>query len=106
MDLSYFLEMVDVKHRYGSNTRKYHKVWKEAPTSETFSYWLDEGNGRGEEVEIYSRERRERLESIQVRYLGREEKRFYEVVVDKEGKLCWRKGGARVGTSERWKDST
>lgn len=102
MDISYFLEMIDVKHRYGSNLRKYHQAWKEAPTSENFFYWLDEGEGRGVVVERCSRER---LESMQVRYLGREERRLYEVVVDKEGKLCWRKDGLRVDTSDKWKDS-
>ena len=102
MDLSYFLEMIDVKHRYGSNLRKYHQAWKEAPTSENFFYWLDEGEGRGVVVDKCSRER---LESMQVRYLGREERRLYEVVVDKEGKLCWRKDGLRVDTSDKWKDS-
>ncbi|CAD6588490.1 MAG: hypothetical protein ASARMPRED_003577 [Alectoria sarmentosa] len=102
MDLSYFLELVDVKHRYGSNLRKYHQSWKEAPTNENFFYWLDEGEGRGVVLEKCSRER---LESMQVRYLGREERRLYEVVVDKEGKLCWRKNWVRVDTSEKWKDS-
>ena len=48
---------------------------------------------------------RERLENMQVRYLGKEERRLYEVVVDREGKLCWRKDGLRVDTSGRWKDS-
>lgn len=102
MDLSYFLEMVDVKHRYGSNLRKYHKAWKEAATTDNFFYWLDEGEGRDAVVENCSRER---LENMQVRYLGKEERRLYEVVVDAEGKLCWRKDGLRVDTSERWKDS-
>ena len=88
MDLSYFLEMVDLKHRYGSNLRKYHAEWKARPTHENFFYWLDHGEGREVEVEKCSRER---LEAMQVRYLGREERRFYEVVVDKDGKLVWRK---------------
>ena len=102
MDLSYFLEMVDVKHRYGSNLRKYHQAWKEAPTNENFFYWLDEGEGKGVVTEKCSRER---LESMQVRYLGKEERRLYEVMVDKEGKLCWRKDSVRVDTSDKWKDS-
>lgn len=102
MDLSYFLEMVDVKHRYGSNLRKYHQAWKEAPTNENFFYWLDEGEGKDVAVEKCSRER---LESMQVRYLAREERRFYEVIVDKNGKLCWRKDGVRVDTGDKWKDS-
>lgn len=93
MDLSYFLEMVDVKHRYGSNLRKYHAEWKSRPTNENFFYWLDHGEGKDVEVERCSRER---LEHMQVRYLGREERRYYEVIVDKGGKLCWRKDGMRV----------
>ena len=28
MDLQYFLELVDQKHRYGSSFRKYHNYWK------------------------------------------------------------------------------
>lgn len=102
MDLSYFLELVDVKHRYGSNLRKYHQVWKEASTGENFFYWLDEGEGKGVVVEKCGRDR---LEGMQVRYFNREERRLYEVVVDKEGKLCWRKDGRRVDTSDGWKDS-
>ena len=102
MDLSYFLEMVDVKHRYGSNLRKYHAEWKKSSTKENFFYWLDHGEGKNVEVEKCSRER---LEHMQVRYLGREERRLYEVVVDKEGKLCWRKDGVRVDTTDKWRDS-
>ena len=102
MDLSYFLEMIDVKHRYGSNLRKYHAEWQSRPTKENFFYWLDQGEGKDVKVEKCSRER---LEHMQVRYLGREERRFYEVVVDGEGKLCWRKDGVRVDTSDEWRDS-
>ena len=102
MDLSYFLEMVDVKHRYGSNLRKYHAEWKSRPTNENFFYWLDQGEGKDVEVEKCSQER---LENMQVRYLGREERRYYDVIVDKEGKLCWRKDGVRVDTTDQWRDS-
>ena len=91
-----------MKHRYGSNLRKYHRAWKEAPTGENFFYWLDVGEGRDVVVEGCARER---LEGMQVRYLGREERRLYEVGVDGEGKLCWRKDGRRVDTGEGWKDS-
>jgi hypothetical protein len=34
MDLNYFLELVDQKHRYGSNLRKYHAHWKTADTEQ------------------------------------------------------------------------
>ena len=94
--------MVDTKHRYGSNLRKYHAEWKSRPTNQNFFYWLDQGDGKDVEIEKCSRER---LENMQVRYLGREDRRYYEVIVDKEGKLCWRKDGVRVDTSDKWRDS-
>ena len=102
MDLSYFLELVDQKHRYGSNLRKYHAEWKSHSTNQNFFYWLDQGEGKDVEIEKCSRER---LENMQVRYLGREERRYYEVIVDERGKLCWRKDGARVDTSDKYRDS-
>ena len=33
MGLDYFLEMVDHKHRYGSNLRRYHAEWKKADSA-------------------------------------------------------------------------
>ena len=102
MDLQYFLEMVDHKHRYGSNLRAYHAEWKRLDTQENFFYWLDEGDGRNIELPTVSRER---LEREQVRYLSREERQQYLVKVDKEGMLCWAKNGERISTSTAFKDS-
>lgn len=48
---------------------------------------------------------RERLEREQVRYLSREERLNYLVVVDKEGRLCWKRNGQRIDTTVEWKDS-
>jgi hypothetical protein len=102
MDLQYFLEMVDTKHRYGSNLRAYHNEWKKADTNENFFYWLDEGEGKNIELPTVSRER---LDSEQVRYLSREERQQYLVKVDSEGRLCWAKNGERLTTSIEYKDS-
>ena len=102
MDLSYFLEMVDVKHRYGSNLRKYHAEWKSRETHENFFYWLDCGEGKEVSLENCPRER---LEAMQVRYLSREERLNYLTMVDEEGRLCWKKNGIRIDTSVKWKDS-
>ena len=102
MGLPYFLEMVDTKHRYGSNLRAYHAEWLKADTHENFFYWLDEGEGRSVEVEKASRHR---LEKEQVRYLSREERLQYLVVVDHDGKLCWNKNGQRIDTTHEWRDS-
>lgn len=102
MDLQYFLEMVDLKHRYGSNLRTYHEEWKKAKTNENFFYWLDYGEGRYIEAAGCTRER---LDREQVRYLSKEERLDYLVKIDKEGRLCWAKNGARIDTTEKWKDS-
>ncbi|OJD32906.1 iq calmodulin-binding motif protein [Diplodia corticola] len=102
MDLQYWLEMVDQKHRYGSNLRAYHSEWKKSGTHENFFYWLDYGEGRRFEVPTCSRER---LEREQVRYLNREERQNYLVKLDSEGRLCWAKNGERITTSTEFKDS-
>ena len=102
MELQYFLEMVDQQHRYGSNLRKYHAEWQRRNTNENFFYWLDYGEGKDLSLEICSRER---LASMKVRYLSREERADYLVIVDEAGKLCWSKSGKRVDTGEEWKDS-
>uniref|UniRef100_A0A0D2XQ50 IQ domain-containing protein IQM6 n=1 Tax=Fusarium oxysporum (strain Fo5176) TaxID=660025 RepID=A0A0D2XQ50_FUSOF len=102
MGIRYFLEMVDQKHRYGSNLCRYHEVWKRTDTNENFFYWLDYGEGRNVEVDGCPRDR---LEREQVRYLSREERQYYLVEVDSEGRLCWAKNGQRIDTTEEFKDS-
>ncbi|RFN55367.1 hypothetical protein FIE12Z_403 [Fusarium flagelliforme] len=102
MGIRYFLEMVDQKHRYGSNLCRYHEVWKKADTHENYFYWLDYGEGRNVEVEGCPRDR---LDREQVRYLSREERQYYLVEVDSEGRLCWAKNGERIDTTEQFKDS-
>ncbi|KAJ5651457.1 uncharacterized protein N7484_005180 [Penicillium longicatenatum] len=103
MDLQYFLEMVDVKHRHGSNLRAYHNVWKESPSNENFFYWLDYGEGK--DVDLENRPR-ERLEKEQIRYLSPEERLNYMVKVDENGMFRWVKNDELVETdNRRFKDS-
>ncbi|TRX94944.1 hypothetical protein FHL15_004029 [Xylaria flabelliformis] len=102
MGLQYFLEMVDLKHRYGSNLRTYHEEWKRSDTKENFFYWLDYGEGKNIELATCPRER---LDRECVRYLNREERQHYLVKVDHEGRLVWAKNGIRIDTTEKWKDS-
>ncbi|KAG5980510.1 hypothetical protein E4U55_003949 [Claviceps digitariae] len=102
MGLQYFLEMVDSKHRYGSNLRMYHEEWKKSNTTENYFYWLDYGEGKNIELDTCPRDR---LAREQVRYLSREERQYYLVRSDAEGRLCWAKNGARIDTTEQFKDS-
>ncbi|KAJ5666620.1 hypothetical protein N7462_011029 [Penicillium macrosclerotiorum] len=103
MDLQYFLEMVDAKHRHGSNLRVYHTVWKSSPSSENFFYWLDYGGGKNVELPQCSREQ---LEKDQVRYLSPEERFHYLVEVDDAGLFRWAKNNELVETdNSRFQDS-
>lgn len=103
MDLQYFLEMVDQKHRYGSNLRKYHNYWKMQDTTQNYFYWLDHGDGKDVELPECSRAR---LDKEQVRYLSREERLNYLVRINEQGLLVWAKNGELVWTKdELYKDS-
>lgn len=102
MGLDYFLEMVDHKHRYGSNLRRYHHEWKQSATHENFFYWLDHGEGK--ELDLPDRPRK-RLDTELVRYLSREERQKYLVHVDNMGRFVFSKNGNLVTTSPEFKDS-
>jgi hypothetical protein len=103
MDLQYFLEMVDLKHRHGSNLRAYHTCWRDSSSNENFFYWLDHGDGKSVEVPQCPRDR---LEREQVRYLTREERMNYLVTVDEAGLFRWAKNNEPVWTSTaKFKDS-
>jgi hypothetical protein len=102
MGVEYFLEMVDEKHRYGSNLRRYHQEWIKAETQDNFFYWLDHGDGL--KLDLDDRPRK-RLDTEQVRYLSREERLQYLVKIDPQGRFCWAKDGSPVTTSVDFKDS-
>ncbi|TKA83838.1 hypothetical protein B0A55_00133 [Friedmanniomyces simplex] len=102
MGLEYFLEMVDQKHRYGSNLRRYHQEWKKSTTQENFFYWLDYGEGQTMDLEDRPRTR---LDTEQVRYLSREDRVNYLVQIDQQGRFCWAKNGKPITTSPEFRDS-
>jgi hypothetical protein len=102
MGMSYWLEMVDEKHRYGSHLRSYHAVWKKSDTKENFFHWLDHGEGLHVDTEKCSREL---LDRDCVRYLTREQRLKYLVKFDDEGRLRWARNGERVWTSPDFIDN-
>ncbi|CAG7921046.1 unnamed protein product [Penicillium olsonii] len=103
MDVQYFLEMVDLKHRHGSNLRAYHTFWRNSSSTQNFFYWLDHGDGQSVEIAQCPRDR---LEREQVRYLTRDERMNYLVTVDEAGLFRWAKNNEPVWTSTaEFKDS-
>ncbi|GAA6021871.1 hypothetical protein JCM10207_004525 [Rhodosporidiobolus poonsookiae] len=101
MEGQYWLEMVDKKHRYGSNLKYYHQKWNEEETEENFFHWLDEGAGKDVDLEQCPRSR---LEKERITYLTAEQRETYRVVVSKEGKLVWAKDGTDLDTSKYHED--
>ena len=103
MDMRYFLEMVDEKHRYGTNLQVYHEEWLRSKANENFFYWLDYGEGKYLDLPGCSRVK---LDKENIRYLSRDERLNYLVVVDEEGLLRWHRNNELVTTSaESYKDS-
>ena len=103
MDIRYFLEMVDQKHRYGSNLQVFHEEWLRSKSNSNFFHWLDHGEGRNMDLPGCSREK---LDRERIRYLSKDERRDYLVEVDEAGKLRWAKTGELITTNIReFKDS-
>lgn len=103
MDIQYFLEMVDLKHRHGSNLRKYHEYWKTTDSNDNFFHWLDHGAGKDVELPACGREQ---LEREQVRYLSRAERLKYLVKIGSDGKFRWAKNNELIWTNNtRYRDS-
>lgn len=103
LDLRYFLEMVDRKHRYGSNLQVYHEAWLREDTNQNFFYWLDHGAGRHLSLAGCSRET---LDRERIRYLTTEQRLQYLVEIDDAGKLRWAKDGQLISTDNQlFKDS-
>ncbi|USW48241.1 Putative IQ domain-containing protein IQM [Septoria linicola] len=104
LDLRYFLEMVDHKHRYGANLQTYHEEWQRSKTNENFFYWLDHGEGR--DADLIPLCSRDKLEREKTRYLSRDERHFYLARVDTEGLLRWDKSDELITTSsDQFQDS-
>ncbi|GAA5836891.1 hypothetical protein JCM11251_005815 [Rhodosporidiobolus azoricus] len=102
MEAQYWLEMVDKKHRYGSNLKYYHQKWNEEETKENFFHWLDEGAGKSLDLEQCPRKR---LESERITYLTAEEREQYRVVVNPDsGLLVWAKDGSPLNTTKYHED--
>lgn len=80
-----WLEMLDPKHRYGSNLKHYHRHWNlKADTRQNFLHWLDEGEGKDLSLEECPRSK---LEAERITYLTPDERRNYLTYVDNEVQL-------------------
>ncbi|CAE6432773.1 unnamed protein product [Rhizoctonia solani] len=103
LETQHWLELIDGKHRYGSNLKFYHRKWQEENTTENFFKWLDHGEGKNLSLPECSREQ---LEKERIIYLSREQRLNYLVRIDDQGLLRWARNNELVDTrSNRWKDA-
>ncbi|WVQ94727.1 hypothetical protein IAU59_001807 [Kwoniella sp. CBS 9459] len=103
LEQQHWLEMIDGKHRYGSNMKYYFRKWKEAETQDNFFRWLDRGEGKDLDLGEMPRER---LERERITYLSAEQRLNYLVKVDKDGLLRWARNDELVDTAAgKWKDA-
>ncbi|KAG5248617.1 IQ domain-containing protein [Salix suchowensis] len=94
LDLTQWLEAVDPRHRYDQNLHFYYNFWFHSDSSQPFFFWLDIGEGKGVNLDACSRTQ---LQSQRVKYLGKQEREEYEVVVEAE-KLLYKKSRLPVDT--------
>ncbi|RXK41274.1 hypothetical protein M231_01424 [Tremella mesenterica] len=103
LEQQHWLEMIDAKHRYGSNLKFYFRIWQEAETEDNFFRWLDKGAGKDLDLEVLPRER---LEKERITYLSADQRLNYLVNVDRDGRLRWARNDELVDTAAgKWHDA-
>ncbi|KAK7278790.1 hypothetical protein RJT34_23826 [Clitoria ternatea] len=94
--LQHWLEAIDPRHRYGHNLQFYYVKWLHCDSNQPFFYWLDIGEGKEVKSE---RCPRSKLQQQCIKYLGPEERKAYEVVIE-DGRLLYKQSGKPVETPE------
>ena len=97
------LEVVDIKHRYGSNLQPYHEYWSQAATTQPFFFWLDHGEGKEVDLPEVSREE---LDNQTLHYCSKQERLQHEVEIgsDKLLRFCHNHAPVHTLSSEQEAD--
>ncbi|KAJ5519530.1 hypothetical protein N7453_001952 [Penicillium expansum] len=64
MDIRYFLEIFDLKHRHGSNLCSYHTYWWKSLSNKNFFYWLDGDGQKKMDLPLCSQDLRKNISVI------------------------------------------
>ncbi|CAL5207512.1 unnamed protein product [Lathyrus oleraceus] len=94
--LQHWLEAIDPRHRYGHNLQFYYVQWLHCDSNQPFFYWLDIGGGREFGSERCSRSK---LQQQCIKYLGPEERKAFEVVIE-NGRLFYKHSGIPVESTK------
>merc|ERR1719198_562779 len=102
MEMKYWIEAADPKHRYGSLLVPYYKKWLESASNKSFYSWLDKGDGAT--LDLQESPRQQLMES-HVEYLDKESRKDWEVVFRKDDngqvRLFYNKSGEAVSTPRK-----
>ncbi|KAF8641846.1 hypothetical protein HU200_067546 [Digitaria exilis] len=90
----HWLEAIDPRHRYGRNLHFYYDFWCQSKAGQPFFYWLDVGDGKDVDLPECPRTL---LKKQCVKYLGPQERKLYEYIID-EGKVIHKQSGEPLDT--------
>ncbi|PIA39255.1 hypothetical protein AQUCO_02700440v1 [Aquilegia coerulea] len=96
LSFQHWIEAIDPRHRYGHSLHYYYDEWRKTDSGQPFFYWLDVGDGREVDLEVYPRSK---LREECINYLGPQEREHYEYIV-LEGKVMHKQTGELLDTSE------
>ena len=91
----YRLEVVDIKHRYGSNLFPYHEHWLQSASTQPFFFWLDHGEGQELDLPDVSRSK---LDGQQLHYCTKQERKQFAVTVGPDSLLQFQHNNQAVHT--------
>ncbi|KAI4348992.1 hypothetical protein L6164_009651 [Bauhinia variegata] len=92
----HWIEAIDPRHRYGHNLHYYYEEWCKSDAGQPFFYWLDAGDGSKLDLEECPRSK---LRKQCIKYLGPQERKHYEYIVE-EGKILHEQSGDLLHTRE------
>ncbi|KAJ8537638.1 hypothetical protein K7X08_014178 [Anisodus acutangulus] len=74
----HWIEAIDPRHRYGHNLHIYYEEWCKTDAGQPFFFWLDLGDGRKVDLKECPRAK---LQKQCIKYLGPQERQFYEYII-------------------------
>ncbi|KAL2533565.1 IQ calmodulin-binding motif family protein [Abeliophyllum distichum] len=91
----HWIEAIDPRHRYGHSLHLYYEEWCKTGAGQPFFYWLDLGDGKEVDLEECPRSK---LRQQCIKYLGPQEREYYEYVVV-HGKILHKQTGIPLDTN-------
>ncbi|CAN4117290.1 unnamed protein product [Withania somnifera] len=92
----HWIEAIDPRHRYGHNLHIYYEEWCKTDAGQPFFFWLDLGDGRKVDLKECPRAK---LQKQCIKYLGPQERQYYEYIIA-EGQILHKLTGNLLDTTK------